>query len=77
LENNVWYHFEVKNIDYTTKTFDVWVNGAQKQTGINFRDQTVSSMGSVYLYNYRGPYGNRENLRIDFDDLTIIDGGGE
>lgn len=49
---NTWYRVELKNIDWTAKTLDVWVNGTLLGSGFAFRGPSVASLTTISLYNY-------------------------
>jgi hypothetical protein len=48
-----WYHVEFKNIDFTGKTFDYYVDGNLIQAAIPFRNAAVvNDIDRLYLYNF-------------------------
>lgn len=49
---NVWYHIELKNIDYNTKTFNIYIDGQLMRPGHQFRSQSTSSLSQLHLYNF-------------------------
>ena len=48
---NTWYHVELKNINWTLKNYEVWVNGTSYGT-LGFWSTTITSLERVHLYNY-------------------------
>lgn len=49
---NTWYHVEFRDINWTTKTFDYYVNGVLRKAGIGMRNAyTVQNLTTVYLYS--------------------------
>ena len=48
---NVWYHIELRNINWVAKTFDVWVDGTSHGT-LGFWNTTPNSIERIHLYNY-------------------------
>lgn len=49
---NNWYKIELKNVNYTSRTFDIYINGTLFQTSFAFRSTTLSNLTRVHLYNY-------------------------
>lgn len=50
---NRWYHLEFKNINWTTKRFDYYVDGTRLASSIPFRDSTTTSLTRIHFYNFR------------------------
>lgn len=48
---NNWYHVELKNWNWTTKTFDIYINGILRRIAFPFRHQTSTPAGRIYMYN--------------------------
>jgi hypothetical protein len=46
---NQWYHIELRNVDWTAKTFDYYVNDTQVGTAIPFQDAGATSIGRLNL----------------------------
>lgn len=49
---NQWYLFEMKNIDWTNKTFDVYVGGNLIQANYPFRSTTTTAITQLHCYNF-------------------------
>lgn len=49
---NTWYHVELMNINFTTKTFDLYINSVLVQSGYAFRSTGSTSVDQIHLYNY-------------------------
>jgi hypothetical protein len=49
---NVWYHIELKDISWTGKHYDIWVDGTLQSSNVPFRDTSKTSIGRIDLYNY-------------------------
>lgn len=49
---NQWYHIEFKNINFSTKTFDFYVDGVLIQSNFPFCSQTSVNVSQVHLYGY-------------------------
>jgi hypothetical protein len=52
---NTWYHVEMRNINWTSKTFDLWINGVLWQAGFAFRSTSSTNVDRVFLYNLTSP----------------------
>jgi len=54
---NTWYCIELKNINWATHTFDIWVDGVEKLTGQNFLDINATVWTSAIVRGYTSsPY---------------------
>ncbi len=61
-----WYHIEFRNIDWSSKNFDFYVDGQLVTEDIPFRNAySVNSIGSLFLYNYSA------NSEAWWDDIVI------
>jgi hypothetical protein len=49
---NAWYLIELKNINYTTHVFDIYINNVLIVTAFPFRSNTVNNLSRVHLYNF-------------------------
>ncbi|MDZ4287320.1 MAG: S8 family serine peptidase, partial [Prosthecobacter sp.] len=50
---NVWYRVEFRDIDWTAKNFDYYVNGTLIKANIPFRNATlVNEVSQLWLYNF-------------------------
>lgn len=61
---NTWYFIELKNIDWTAKTFDIHINGNLISTAFPFRSTSQNEITQIHLYNY-------DNNTGYWDDVTI------
>ncbi len=65
---NQWYHIEFRNINWTTKKFDYWVDGQLVQAGVPFRNpDKCYEMVFALNYNYSG------DTDAWFDDARFYD----
>ena len=48
---NTWYHFELRNINWTNHTFDYYVDGALRGVALSFFDATAASITRIDLYD--------------------------
>jgi hypothetical protein len=49
--SNVWYHFELRNINWVSRTFDAYMDGVLVSTGMHFSG-TGTSIGRLDLFDY-------------------------
>lgn len=69
---NVWHLIELKNISWTAKTFDIYIDGSLKQTGFAFRNTTVNNLSKFQLYNYdAGSVGNWDHIMLGSSSNVI------
>ncbi|MBN1351977.1 S8 family serine peptidase [candidate division KSB1 bacterium] len=59
-----WYQIEFKNIDWTTKTFDYFVDGELIAPALSFRANTTEYFSQIYLYNYH-------NTQAWWDEISL------
>jgi len=50
--SNTWYHIEFRNINWSAKTFDLYVDNVSVLTGVTFRNTDATSVGKIWLYNF-------------------------
>ncbi len=48
---NTWYHVEARNMNWTTRTMDIYINNALILTGWAFRSPTATAVDRVHLFN--------------------------
>ncbi|MBL0082279.1 MAG: hypothetical protein IPP37_07525 [Saprospiraceae bacterium] len=66
---NTWHQVELKNVDYTSHTFDIYIDGVLHYTGFPFRSNTISDMDRIHVYNFNsGAIGG-------WDDIKVCEGG--
>lgn len=54
VQNDTWYKIELRNIDWTNRNYDLYIDDDLKKTSFRFRDQNVENVSSIKLYNYLG-----------------------
>lgn len=65
---NLWYRVEFKDMDWTSKNFDYYVNGALVKANIPFRNASwVDDVSQLWLYNFSG------NSEAWWDDVRLMD----
>jgi hypothetical protein len=69
---NTWYNIELKNVNFTTKTFDIWINGILLQTSFPFRSTATTSVNQLHVYNFNaGVVGSYDKIIIGSPTPTI------
>lgn len=63
--NNTWYFIELRDINWTTRTYDLYINNLLKMSSYPFRDQNVINVSEIALYNYNG------SVISNFDKIVI------
>jgi hypothetical protein len=48
---NAWYHIELRNLDWTAKRFDYYVNGALIRAAAPFRASSATAVRRLDLFN--------------------------
>lgn len=66
---NTWHHIELKNVDFTAHTYDIWFDGTEYTTDTPFRVNTVDSIQSIQL----GVSGVGTTDNAFFDDIRMGD----
>jgi hypothetical protein len=61
---NQWYHVEAKNINWTSRTMDIYVNNVLELPSWPFRSATATSMDRIHLFNLN-------NATAMYDDILI------
>lgn len=68
IADDTFFVFSMRNINYTSDTYDVWVDGVEKETGLPFRND-VADIDKLKIIS------RATTLNIDFitdtDDITI------
>ncbi|MBL4625918.1 MAG: M4 family metallopeptidase, partial [Flavobacteriales bacterium] len=49
---NTWYLIELQNIDWTAKTFDLFIDGVLFNTGLAFSDQSITTVDEIHAYTW-------------------------
>ncbi|KPA14543.1 hypothetical protein MHK_005257, partial [Candidatus Magnetomorum sp. HK-1] len=65
---NQWYFVEFQNFDWTTRTFDYYVDGSLIYAGCSFRD-SCSSVDFIELYNYS------PGVNTYWDEINLTESG--
>lgn len=51
--SNTWYNVKVKNINWNSRTLDIYINDTLRRSNFPFRG-SLSKANTLVLYNYRG-----------------------
>ncbi len=68
---NTWIHVELRNINYTSKTFDIWINGALAQANFAFRSQSSVNVDRIFLYNFSASTGYYDDISVGGVSLNV------
>jgi hypothetical protein len=60
-----WYHVEMRNINWTARTYDIYINNVLQYTAFPFRTTTQSTMTRIHLYNFN------TGATAAWDDITV------
>ena len=76
--NNTWYHIEMRNINWTAKTYDVYIDGVLISTGLGFRAPANVNMSRIEIYNYHSTTAWWDEIslgapRPNVDSVNITD----
>ncbi len=59
-----WHLVELKNVNYTSYTFDIYIDGVLQYTSFPFR-ANVSDMDRIHLYNFNsGAIGGWDDIKV-------------
>ncbi|SKA95114.1 PQQ-like domain-containing protein [Prosthecobacter debontii] len=65
---NVWYHIEFRNLDWTAKNFDYYVDGTLVKADIPFRNASYADeLSQMWLYNFS------TGSEAWWDDIRVLD----
>jgi hypothetical protein len=67
---DTWYHIELRDIDFHTKSFDYFVDGRLVKPGVSFRNaELVTEFTRIDLYNYTpGSGGSWDDILVSCAD---------
>lgn len=67
-----WYLIELKNINFTTHKFDIYINGVLKQANFAFRSNLVNNISKFHLYNFdAGTTGYWDEIKMGTNSSLI------
>ena len=47
-----WYFIEMRNIDFTTKRYDLYIDGVLQSSNVSFTNTGINSINEVHLYGF-------------------------
>jgi len=69
---NVWHLIELKNINFSTRRYDIYVDGVLKQANFAFRSNLVNSLERVHLFNRdAGTSGSWDDIKFGSNSSQI------
>jgi hypothetical protein len=69
ISTSSWYHIELRNIDWTARTFDLYVNSTSVATGAKFAG-TSTSITRIELYNTY--YSSTTSYPAYWDEFELL-----
>jgi hypothetical protein len=68
---NQWMHVELRNINWTARTFDIYINNTLQYTAFPFRTSTQSTISRIHLYNFTaGAFARWDNITMGGVPIT-------
>ena len=61
---NQWHHVALKNIDWSTKTFEIWIDNVMVNASYQFRGLAINYLSKIHLYNFNNGTGIWDDIRI-------------
>ncbi len=68
---NTWYHVEAMNMNWTSRTSDIYVNGVLILPGWPFRSTTATSIDRLHTFNLTNATASYDNIIIGGIPLTL------
>lgn len=73
---NTWYHVEARDVDWTARNMDIWINGVLFLNNWAFRSGTATSIDRVHLQSLVASTAMYDNIQIgiagpSIDNVTI------
>lgn len=62
--NNTFYRVEFRNINWTSKTTDIYVDGTIRASNIGFRDASTNDVREIHFYNFTYAKAWWDELRL-------------
>jgi hypothetical protein len=70
---NQWMHVELRNINWTARTFDIYINNTLQYTAFPFRTTTQSTISRIHLYNFTaGAFARWDNITMGGVPITCF-----
>lgn len=71
---NTWYHVEARNMNWTTRTSDIYVNNVLILTGWAFRSTTATAIDRIHLHSLVAATAEYDDFVIGFPPVTTTSG---
>jgi hypothetical protein len=68
---NTWYHVEARNINWISRTMDLYINGSQVQSNWPFRSTTTTAVNQVHLFSLNPATSEYDDIIIGSTPLVI------
>lgn len=68
---NTWYKIELRNIDWATKTYDIYINNVLGQANFPFRTQSSNDVDRIYLYNLASMTASYDEVEVGGIPLNL------
>ncbi len=67
-----WHHIELRNIDWTARTFDLYVDNTLLVTGAGMQNNTISDVNFMYLANSNFSTSGLDGIRFNGVNASSI-----
>ena len=72
VNSDQWNYIELRNIDWTAKTYDLYINGSLAQQSAGFAQNTATAVSEMRLFNTSSNICSFDNIRIlEEDNLPL------
>lgn len=68
---SVWHHIEMRNINWTNHTFDIYIDNVLQSTAFPFRSSTQNSITNLHLYNFNSGVGVWDNITLGTAPIAL------
>ncbi|MEY3443616.1 MAG: hypothetical protein RLZZ519_1897 [Bacteroidota bacterium] len=68
---NTWYHVEAKNINWTTRTMDIWINNVLYLTAWAFRSSLPTNIDRIHMFNLSASDAKYDHIQIGLGGPVI------
>jgi hypothetical protein len=68
---NTWYHVEAKNINWTTRTMDIWINNVLYLTAWAFRSSLPTNIDRIHMFNLSASDAKYDDIQIGLGGPVI------
>lgn len=61
---NQWYHIELRNINWSAHTFDIYIDNGLEYASFPFRSPSQNDISRIHLYNFNNGLGLWDNITV-------------